>query len=527
MKFYRLGCLLGLPLALIAASLNARAGEDVDPAEIAIGERLFLETRFAQSHAVAPGRADPALADTVTTAAPLPGPFAGGTMNCRACHLVDEHADAAGMRLYADYARRPPLPAREDGETVAVRNSQAMVGSAIARDGAVLLHHDGEFADVQDLVIATLTGRNYGWLPGEQRQAVAHIARVIRADDGHGELAREFGGSYRKVLAGTASDIPDALRLPPEYRIDVTRATDDQLVAAVARLIAAYTVDLDFARDEQGRHIGSPYDRFLANNGIDRAPRAGESAAAYGRRLFAELQASREPVFVTPADGAFETHDQPFAFGAKALAGLKLFLDPAAGNCAACHVPPDFTDFALHNTGATELEYDAIHGAGAFAALAVPDLAARRADPNAALPPSEQRPAAIGRFRAVPAKNRPGHTDLGAWNTVLNPDLPRAQAALRATLCGAAGCSDEQLLARAFAAFKTPTLRDLGHSGPYLHDGSRDSIESVLAFYVTVSERARAGQLRQGAPELAGIRLAGEDLAALAALLRVLNEDYD
>jgi hypothetical protein len=38
---------------------------------------------------------------------------------------------------------------------------------------------------------------------------------------------------------------------------------------------------------------------------------------------------------------------------------------------------PNFTDFGLHNTGATQEEYDAVHGQGAFAALAIPDLLTR------------------------------------------------------------------------------------------------------------------------------------------------------
>lgn len=492
-------------------------------AEIAIGERLFLETSFAQAYMASPAKADPVMATTATTGEALPGPFAGQTMNCRACHMVDEHADGHGMRTYADYARRPPVPARADGETVAARNSQSLVGSAVAREGSLMLHYDGEFASLDELVTATLTGRNYGWLPGEHRQAVRHIASVIRNDDGKGELAEEFGGSYRKVLAGDKG-VPAALRLPAEYRLDVARATDEEIVAAVAKLIGAYVADLDFARDEQGLHSGSPYDAFLANNGLDRAPRRGESGGAYGRRLFAELQALSRPVFVKAVDGEFETHRQDFAFGERELAGLKVFLDTAAGNCVACHAPPAFTDFGLHNTGASQLEYDAVHGAGSFAALAVPKAASRTAKD---LPPSQRHPDASGRFRAVPSEAKPGHADLGAWNTVLNPGLPNSQAGLREHLCGEGKCSGDALLERAFAAFKTPTVRDLGHSGPYLHDGSRDSVEEVLGFYVTVSELARAGMLRHADPELARVRLDAQQVTALAAFLRALNEDYD
>src|SRR5262245_1004235 len=70
----------------------------IDPAKVAIGERLFLETRFAQfffAHSKGDANAtlvqgDPVMATTVTTGQPLPGPFRGFAMNCRACHLVGE-----------------------------------------------------------------------------------------------------------------------------------------------------------------------------------------------------------------------------------------------------------------------------------------------------------------------------------------------------------------------------------------------------------------------------------------------------
>ena len=73
---------------------------------------------------------------------------------------------------------------------------------------------------------------------------------------------------------------------------------------------------------------------------------------------------------------AFAHHEQPFRFGPEELAGLRIFLaEPAAatasddelargglGNCVACHAPPDFTDFAFHNNGAAQDEYDAMQG---------------------------------------------------------------------------------------------------------------------------------------------------------------------
>jgi hypothetical protein len=49
----------------------------------------------------------------------------------------------------------------------------------------------------------------------------------------------------------------------------------------------------------------------------------------------------------------------------------------------------------------------------------------------------------------------------------------------------------------------------------------------VVGFYRRSSDLARAGALRNGAEPMAGIALAPEDVAPLAAFLRSLNEDYE
>ncbi len=117
---------------------------DDDPPEALIGERLFLETRFAQAFFIqcngdvnAPVTGDPVLDSTVTTGSPLTGPFIGKTMNCRACHLVDEQLTSAGggMRTYCDFARRSPIPDRGDGHFMTPRNSPPLVNAALQRKG--------------------------------------------------------------------------------------------------------------------------------------------------------------------------------------------------------------------------------------------------------------------------------------------------------------------------------------------------------------------------------------------------------
>ena len=89
-----------------------------------------------------------------------------------------------------------------------------MVDSFTSRSGPLFLHFDGEFASGEDLVIGTMTGRNFGWLPSQYNQAIAHIAQVIREDDGSGQLAadRLNGLSYAVIFKGTDSRIPSSLR---------------------------------------------------------------------------------------------------------------------------------------------------------------------------------------------------------------------------------------------------------------------------------------------------------------------------
>lgn len=612
-------CLIGLMLLALTTSITLTPRSTIaqeapaDPPETTIGERLFLETRFAEFFAAflrtggqvnAPLPAgDPVMEHSVTTGASLSGPFAGLSMNCRACHLVDEHLETpgGGMRTYADFARRSPVPARPDGKSLSPRNSPPLVNASLSRPGGLLLHFDAKFATTADLVVGTLTGRNYGWLPRETQTAIAHIACIIREDNGQGALAQDSGAlPYRVVLTGIDPSIPAEFLLPEAFRVNVASATDGELVDAVARLIAAYVESLEFSRDEQGRFNLSPFDVFLEKNGLPREPGPRESPLDYSRRLLRLIEHldgeghlswvheshrkrrrgphhhRRHPKFVggnpNTEDGRFRFHDQPFQFGREELEGLKIFFSEPShrpfrsqhlargktGNCIACHQAPSFTDFRFHNTGTAQAEYDRIHGAGAFAQLHIPDLAERAAHHDQYLPATPSHPDAQEPFRSVPSASNPQLTDLGLWNVFGNPDFPEPQRRIRRILCEdetetifpgpaefpsvsplnrtldplwedgplARQCSLAKLLPRTAALFKTPGLRDLGHSGPYMHTGQFDTLEGIVGFY-RISELARAGQLRNGDPALRGIAITDQDLAPLAAFLRSLNEDYE
>jgi cytochrome c peroxidase len=545
-------CLLSLTAVVAAAAAGACTPDESPPArplspEATLGKRLFRETRFAQYFAArADGdmnstvdQGDPVLASVATASGDVPGPYRGLSMNCAACHLSDELSSAPGRtRAFADFGARSPLPDRDDGRRLTTRNAAALVGALSETAGP--LHFDGEHATGDDLVAEGLTGRNFGWLPEERADAVAHAATVLRGDDGSGPLAAEFGRlPYRVVFAGSAPQIPASLRLPESFRVDVDSTSDDQLLAAVARVVNAYLATLSFARDADGAYSGSPYDRFLRKNGLPTGPAAGEKVDEYGRRLFTRLIALRDPAFVTEADGRFQRHQQPFVFGPTELLGLVTFLgqpgDPPEGPpgtwaCSTCHPPPHFTDFSFHNTGVAQLEYDRIHGDGSFAALAIPELDQRREQPATFLPPSPRTPAGTAVFREAPDKEHPGRVDLGVWNVLANDDLPGPQAALQAALCPLVvdlqgACDLAQLLPLTVGMFKTRTLRNLGHSGPYFHNGQAATLEQAVTHYLQASLAMKNAQLRGGDIAMEWLQLGSADVTPLAAFLRALDED--
>lgn len=433
-----------------------------------IGERLFLETRFAEFFYTNSGGdanavlayGDPVVSNAVSIYGPLPGPFAGYSMNCRQCHMVEEEETSAnasilppydtGNRTYCDFAQRSPVPDIGDGRVTTPRNAMPLVDSLLPRSTPLFLHFDGQFATPQDLVVGTLTGRNYGWTPAQYATAIHHIASIIRNDDGSGKLAQQYGGySYATTLAG-GQDISEQYLVLPQYQmqVDVTDTnnpayvTDEQIVQNVAALITAYLETLVFSQDTNGEFNGSPYDTFLIQNGLPRQPNPGETPLQYSQRLLQLINNLANPQFVTdPADGSFTTQNQSFQFGTNELAGLKIFFALSSsnivqpgmeiGNCIACHTPPAFSDFIFHNTGAAQEEYDSMFGNGAFAALPVPGLAQRESNYDAYLPPTTNHPDALGTFESPPSTNDPGQVDLGLWNVFANSDFPAPQSGLQ------------------------------------------------------------------------------------------------
>ena len=490
-----------------------------DPPEVSLGEKLFRDPRFAASFAFESkgdvnllrqtNVADPAL-DWITDAqgARHRNPFRGQSMSCVSCHMVDDAKTIPGLgsRAYSDFSKKSAIPDRGDGFLQTQRNSQSLVNVMIPRDVPALFHFDGEFSDMRDLVLASLTGRNMGWLPHESGQARAQIVKVLREDSGQDELGQKFGGSYPGLFM--------ASNLPEKFRLDLRFASEGEILQRVAEVMTTYIQDLTFSRDENGNYDGSPYDQFLKLNQLPQMPLEKESSIDYALRLLNLLRGLAHPQWVAPTQ--FQLHAVPAKFGEEELKGLIAFLDPQVGHCFGCHAPPHFSDFKLRNSGVSQITYDAVHGQGSFSALRVPGWEEKRA----------LNAHQLATYQRAPMKENPSLVDLGGWGVFGNPMLPSPQAVFRTIFCPRGACADGEILEKSLATFKTPLLRDLGHSAPYFHSGHAGTLEEAVEFYNLAGALQREGALRNGDVRLSPIRMSSEDVKAIALFLNALNEDY-
>ncbi len=73
-------------------------------------------------------------------------------------------------------------------------------------------------------------------------------------------------------------------------------------------------------------------------------------------------------------------------------------------------------------------------------------------------------------------------------------------------------------LPRDRGAFKTPSLRDVARTAPYMHDGSLATLEDVVAFY---DAGGRANPALDA--EMFSLKLTSAQQSALVAFLKTLN----
>ena len=259
-------------------------------------------------------------------------------------------------------------------------------------------------------------------------------------------------------------------RAPPGYRRSIS-STEMQAIAQLTPTFLATCRDLsDFDRfPDSGGPVKHPAYR-QAWESMTKADQEsvtqiyvnlGKAIAAYERLLL-------------PGPTRFDTYVQAILIGDTAvaqevmsveeIAGLRLFI--GASNCIRCHNGPLLTDFAFHNTGV----------------------------PVGQINPADQgRVDGLSRYAADPFN------------------------------CSGPYSDGEQQRCRAVEnepppyTFKTPSLRHVADTAPYMHAGQFTTLEEVLTHY------RQAPLAPQGESELVPLNLTDTELNALAAFLHTLS----
>ncbi len=203
---------------------------------------------------------------------------------------------------------------------------------------------------------------------------------------------------------------------------------------------------------------------------IDRAfANLGKAIAAYERKLV-----SRRSKFDVFAEGLRRGDASTMAaLSPEARKGLKLFVGRA--NCRLCHSGPNFSDGEFHNIG-------------------VPPL-------RGGLTPD--RFAAIDEVRNDPFNTRGAFSD----DRPLGVEKLDYLAKLQDT----------------WGQIKTPTLRNVARTAPYMHQGQFGSLEEVLGYYSTLKGMVQAGHSERFI--LTPLQLNSGEIASLAAFLEALTDE--
>lgn len=195
----------------------------------------------------------------------------------------------------------------------------------------------------------------------------------------------------------------------------------------------------------------------------------GKAIAAYERRIVSRN--SRFDRFY--AEISAGAHDSTRLSPEEKL-GLKVFV--GKGQCAACHRGPNFSDWKFHNIGAPDVGPH------------VKPNDKGRADGVVA--------AKAGEFACTSRwsdSSKNGHCDVSALS---------------------AGAGD-------LGAFKTPTLRDISKTGPYMHTGFVKTLADVVDYYDMGG--AEGGFVGTVDPNVKKLNLSNEEKAALVSFLQTLD----
>jgi cytochrome c peroxidase len=198
----------------------------------------------------------------------------------------------------------------------------------------------------------------------------------------------------------------------------------------------------------------------------------GKLLEAYERHIV-----SRHAPFDTFVEGLRESDkSKQAALGAGAQRGLRLFVGRA--HCSACHSGPLFTDGEFHDTG-------------------VPDAA-------------EAVVADLGRHDGIPLVLKDEFNALGAYSA--------STTGPRSRLVRFVAHAD-----RPRRGFKTPSLRNVAKTAPYMHNGQLATLQVVVRHYSLLEDQI--DQAAHPDPILVALHLSAEEESDLLAFLESLTDD--
>lgn len=240
--------------------------------------------------------------------------------------------------------------------------------------------------------------------------------------------------------------------------------SDNEMGMSAARVAALVRGDADLACRYRGVFGEVPAEDEAVLVGVSKALAAFQETLVSGRTPFDEFR-----------DALARGDEKATArYPEAAKRGLRLFV--GRGRCNVCHLGPAFTNGEFHDTG-------------------IPFLVERgRVDPG--------RHGGILKLRASPFNL------LGEYN-----DDPKRTTAT--------GTGHVRLEHRNFGEFRTPSLRNLALTAPYMHNGSLATLRDVVEHYSTISpDRLHA----DGEAILRALKLSEPETQDLLAFLETLSD---
>ena len=201
---------------------------------------------------------------------------------------------------------------------------------------------------------------------------------------------------------------------------------------------------------------------------------AGKAMMAYQRRL--KLPESKFDKFVQ-ALLSNQISQLPDILTPQEVQGLRLFVGKA--NCASCHNGPLFTNYEFHNIGA---------------------------------PDPKERPVELGRFQGVKSLVNDEFTCLSEWSDADKQD-----------------CMEMRFLKTSgtelVGALKTPSLRNIAATAPYMQFGQFESLKEVIGHYNDPTPPVYNREQHPSRPhfDIMPLKLNEQEVLALESFLRSLT----